>query len=385
MLRLKPSLGLAGGLLILALLLAACDGDDKKSSVPPLATATAVPAGFEPTATYHTVGGTPAGPSGLTSTPYLLPSEPLFQEAGSVARIDLATRLNVSIEQVIILEPDTALMVAAPLTCPEIEDEETTRYYLYLQVERFLYPYQFYVPDEDAGAVVEACDDVLVDDGVLFVPTPDRRGSVLEKVQADLRERGVNAESGEFEVVLPSTWTSETLDCPIGPDDPTPAPIWTEGYQIVYVVGGIRYEYHTDLNGEQIVFCAPPPAAESAEAFIARLQLIEDLEVTIVEDDPAVYQGLDAQGVRIELTLSAYRIGVFGFATPAEARLATGMIDDAGVSRIFVSGPVMIVQEENSIEVYSLLLGYAEEVRTPILERQAEEAPVEGESEETGE
>jgi hypothetical protein len=356
---------IGGALAALVLLLAACDGDDDKSPSP---TATNGPA---PTATYHTVGGVPTVPPAPPGTPYLMPSEPLFQEAGSAARIDLTTRLNISIEQIRVLEPDIALLNEVPLTCPEIEDDTITPYYVYVQYERFLYPYQFYRPAESETAVVEACDDVLTDNGVLFVPTPDARPKLLDAIRADLRERGVDSLSGTFEAVTPSTWMSANLGCPVLPGDPTPVPAEIPGFQIIYTLGTSRYEYHTDLTGEQIVYCAPPPAADSAENLIARLQNNAALKVNVVTGEVAVYNGLPAEGVLLTLTDEAFRVGVFGFATPAEAQLAAGMVNDERVSRIFVSGPVLIVQEENSLDVYSALQTLAEEVRTPILERQA--------------
>jgi hypothetical protein len=69
------------------------------------------------------------------------------------------------------------------------------------------------------------------------------------------------------------------------------------------------------------------------------------------------------------MTTRAYRVGLYDFETPAAARLAAQLIDDDRVSHIFVSGYVLIVQEENSPEVYSILLQYAEEVRAPVMER----------------
>ncbi len=72
------------------------------------------------------------------------------------------------------------------------------------------------------------------------------------------------------------------------------------------------------------------------------------------------------------MTEDAYRVGLFGFESNKAARGAAQHIDDPGVSHIFVSGNVLIVEEENSPSVYSTLLGYAEEVRTPLLETPAQ-------------
>jgi len=256
-------------------------------------------------------------------------------------------------------------------------------FYLYAQYERFLYPYQFYTPAGGSEAVVEPCQDVMEDQDMLYVPTPDTRQDLVEKVQADLQARGIDARRGTFTGIVPVAWPDEALGCRVGPDDPTPVPAYIEGYRLIYMLDGTAYEYHTDSPGERVMFCAPPPGYTTVEEFIDRLRTVPNLEAEVVEGDPARYQGLDAEGGRGELTDDAYRIGVFGFDTPQAAREAAQRIDDADVSHIFVSGQVLIVQEENNILVYSTLLQYAEEVRTPILERQnAAQTPGEEASEE---
>jgi hypothetical protein len=358
----------------LVLLLAACKGDDKKKP-------TATPSAATPQAgeTFEPLHPSPAAPL-ETPTPYLMPPESLFQEASSRAQVELATRLNLSIAEIKILDPDAALLLPLPLQCPEITAEGVNPFYLYAQYDRFLYPYQFYAPADGGEAVVEPCEDVLEDQDMLYVPTPDYRQDLVEKVKADLQARGIDAEHGTFTSIVPVTWPDEALGCRVEPDDPTPASAYIEGYRLLYVLDGTTYEYHTDTAGERVMFCAPPPANTSAEEFIDRLRAVDNLDVTVVENDPARYQGLDAEGVRVELTSDAYRIGVFAFDTPQAARDAAQKIDDADVSHIFVSGQVLIVQEENSLPVYSTLLHYAEEVRTPILERQDEAETPEAES-----
>ena len=67
-------------------------------------------------------------------------------------------------------------------------------------------------------------------------------------------------------------------------------------------------------------------------------------------------------------------MGVFAFNSPDEARAAAALIDDLDVSRIFAAGKVLIVQEENSPQVYSVLLKHAEEVRAPVIERRNADA-----------
>lgn len=348
----------------LVLLLAACKGDNKPTATPPAATP-------EAGETFEPLHPSPVA-TVVTVTPYLLPSEPLFQEASSRAQVELATRLNLSIAEITVLEPDTALLLPMPLQCPDLPEEGVNPFYLYVEHDRFLYPYQFYTPANGGELVVEPCEDVLEDQDVLYVPTPDARLDLVEKVKTDLQARGIDAEHGTFANIVPATWPDEALGCRVTPDDPTPIPAHIEGYRLTYVLDGVTYEYHTDATGDRVQFCAPPPGNTSAEEFIDRLRAIENLEVTVVEDDPARYAGLDAEGVRLELTDNAYRIGVFQFDTPQAARDAAQKIDDVDVSHIFVSGPVLIVQEENSLPVYSTLLSYAEEVRAPILERQDE-------------
>jgi hypothetical protein len=159
----------------------------------------------------------------------------------------------------------------------------------------------------------------------------------------------------------------------------------------MYVVSGVSYEYHTDKIGERVEYCEPPAGYESVDDLIAALQENEDLGVVVVEGETAAYNGPQAQGVLVVMVDEAYRVGLFGFESETAARGAAQQIDDPVVSRIFVSGNVLIVQEENSPAVYSTLLKYAVEVRTPLLEEQAEpeeseeeiSEPVEGEAVET--
>jgi hypothetical protein len=104
------------------------------------------------------------------------------------------------------------------------------------------------------------------------------------------------------------------------------------------------------------------------------------------EEEPAIYNGLDAQGTLIEMTDMGYRVGLFGFETNKAARAAAQRIDDPGVSHLLASGSVLVVMEENSPSGYSTLLNYAEEVRTPLAEEalaDTEEEPQD--SAETGE
>jgi len=146
-----------------------------------------------------------------------------------------------------------------------------------------------------------------------------------------------------------------------------------DGYLVIYVLDGTPYEYHTDTTGDRVILCEQPAGYGSIEEFIATLQAIPGLEVEVVQDETARYDGLDAEGTLVALTIKGSRVGLFGFTTPEEARAAAKQIDDLDVSHIYVAGEVLIVQEENNPQVYSTLLKYAEEVRTPILERQREE------------
>lgn len=353
--------------LTLGVLLAACGGKEKSR-----------PAQETPAALQATSEGTlePTSPSGagpdLSSAPLALPPDALFQEASDQARADLAARLDVSLTQITVVAPETALLLNTPLTCPEVADPNVILYTVYVQHGRSIYPYQFYAPSDGGEAVVEPCDDVLVDTEVLYVPTPDARASVLDRVKADLTARGIDLQRGRFQTVQAMTWTDQALGCRVAPGQ-EPAPAVIDGYLVIYVLDDTPYEYHTDTTGDRVILCEQAAGYGSVEEFIASLQAIPDLEVEVIRDEAARYDGLDAEGTLVALTIKGSRVGLFGFTTPEEARAAAKQIDDLDVSHIYVAGEVLIVQEENNPQVYSTLLKYAEEVRTPILERQREE------------
>ncbi len=376
--------------LVITLILAACGGGDKKKNEEPAPQASPLVGEWTPAPNEGPGPVTPgvASRPDPTNTPYVPPPEPVFQDAAQLALADLSARLSIAPDQIEVLESDSSLFLDEPLQCPELSDEYQDVYYVYLQYARFIYPYQAYQSAE-TGTVVQSCEDVLVDQEVLFVPTPDERASLLDNIRADLESRGVDAVNGEFRAVRPVTWTDTALGCRVGPDEEVSAAL-IDGYLIVYVVGGVSYEYHADKSGERLEYCAPPEGYETVDALIAALQADEDLEITVNEEEPATYNGLDAQGTLIQMTEDAYRVGLFGFESNKAARGAAQRIDDPGVSHILVSGNVLIVEEENSPSVYSTLLGYAEEVRTPLLETPAqseeetEEAPLE-ETTDTGE
>jgi hypothetical protein len=361
----------------LALILAACGGSKKNEKPPAPPALQASPSVGEST---PTPGEGPASTEvavqpGATDTPGAVPPEPVYQDAAQLALADLSARLSVAPDRIEVLESNSALFLDQPLQCPDLPDENQDAYYVYLQYERFIYPYQAYQP-ADADTVVQACDDVLVDQEVLFVPTPDARTSLLDTIRADLRSRGVDTANGEFRTVRPVTWTDTALGCRVGLGEEV-SPALIDGFLFVYVVGGVSYEYHADQSGERLVYCAPPEGYESVDALLAALQADEDLEVTVNGEEPATYNGLDAQGTLIELTDAGYRVGLFGFESNKVARAAAQRIDDPGVSHILVAGNVLVVMEENIPSVYSTLLDYAEEVRTPLLETpaDAEQAP----------
>ncbi|MEW6578875.1 MAG: hypothetical protein AB1435_06725 [Chloroflexota bacterium] len=362
--------GLALALLLAVTLLAACGGDEGNEDTSPPPTTTP---GVSAEVVAEDAGEVGEVASEPASTPPPLPAETLFQDATALARADLAAYLEVGLDEITVLEPDTALLMADPLSCPDIADEGVTPYTVYVQRGRFIYPYQVYEPSPGAEPVVERCDDVLVDEEVLYAPAPDVRTSVLDAVRFDLEERGIDTAGGALRTFQAITWTDETLGCPPEPQA-TPVPALIDGYLVVYAVGSLTYEYHTDATGARIVFCARGGGYESVEAFITALEADENLDVTRVEDEVATYKGLSAQGVLIELTTRGYRVGVFAFDSPDEARAAAALIDDLDVSRIFAAGKVLIVQEENSPQVYSVLLKHAEEVRAPVIERRNADA-----------
>jgi hypothetical protein len=364
--------GLTIPLLLAMMMLAACGGDKDDAPIPPTVTPGV---GAEVVAEEADETGEVAGEP--VSTPPPLPAEALFQDATALARADLAAHLGVGPEAITILEAETALLLVAPAGCPDIADEGVTPYTVYVQSGRYIYPYQVYEPSPGAEPVVERCEDVLVDEEVLHVPTADVRALVLDAVRFDLQERGADTAHSTLRTFQAITWTDEALGCPAGPDA-TPAPALIDGYLVVLAVGDLTYEYRTDATGARVVLCESGAGYESVEAFIAALEADENLDVTRVEGEVAIYGGLNAQGTLLELTTRGYRIGVFAFGSPGEARAAAAVVDDLAVSRIFVAGRVLIVQEENSPQVYSLLLRHAQEVRAPIVERRDAEATPSG-------
>ncbi len=262
-------------LIILALLLAAaltaCGGDDEPKDESPAPDASPWPAEWTPAPGEGPGPVTPevANRPDPTNTPYVPPPEPAFQNAAELARTDLSTRLSIAPDQIDVLESDSALFLDDPLECPSLPDENLDVYYVYLQVEQNIYPYQAY-EDAAAGTIVAGCADVMVDQGELIVPTPGTRESLMEQIRADLEARGVDATRGEFRVMRAVTWTDTALGCRVEPGE-TPTPALIEGYLVVYVVGGVSYEYHADQTGEQVEFCAPPEGFEKAGDLIAAL------------------------------------------------------------------------------------------------------------------
>ena len=359
-------------MIALALILAACGGNKKKEEQPAPEASPSLVGELTPSPNEGPGSVTPgvAASPASTELAYVPPPETVYQDAAQLALADLSTRLSVAPDRIEVLDSDSSLFLDQPLECPDLSDEIQDAYYVYLQHEQFIYPYQAY-QSTDVGTVVQACEDVMTDQEALFVPTPDARASLLDTIRADLESRGVDTTNGEFTTVRPVTWTDTALGCRVGPDEDV-SPALIDGYLFVYVVGGVSYEYHADQSGDRLEYCAPPEGYESVDALIAALQADEDLEVTVVEDEPATYNGLDAQGTLIEMGDEGYRVGLFSFESNEAARGAAQRIDDLGVSHILVSGNVLVVMEENSPSVYSTLLDYAEEVRTPLLETPAE-------------
>lgn len=363
-------------LLALTLLLAACGGDDddeKDDGVTPEATATpediALP--DETPTPLPTVLPPP------TTTPYLPPDEPVFEAAGQQAIVDLAAHNDVSIDELEVLEPDAELYLDRPLECPEPPDDVDV-YYVYVQHERFIYAYQVIPPAVEGDApTVQRCEDQLYDDEVLYIPDAEPTADPVEAVRADLLAQDIAPEMVEAAeiVITDMVWSNNALDCPedAGIDEPVAGEI--AGYLIMVTMNGVTYEYHTDETGAMIVYCAPPPGFDTVDELIARLVLEQEhMEVDPfpAEEEVAIYAGLPVEGTLVEFTLQGYRVGFFGFDTPEIALEAAHMIDDPVVSHIFVSGRVLVVMEENSLQVIGMLQDYAVEVRNVLAEEAAD-------------
>lgn len=357
----KIVLGRLGVIVLGLLLLAACGEDEQEPTSTPLPAAT-------PLVTEEALA---TEEPAAQSTPSLDQSSNIFQRASEIAVNDLGIRLNINASWVTVLDPETSLLLADPLLCPEVTAENTTPYYMYLQYERFIYPYQFYMPTNSLDdLVVEACEDTLVDEDVLFVPTTESRPAVITAVQADLRAKGIDPEPGEYEIVE-MIWNDTALGCALPPGEEAEADL-IDGYLISYTLDGTTYEYHTDETGERLELCEPPVGYASMEAFIFTL---EQSNILIERaDETAQYVGLTEEGQLILVGSEGLRVGVLDFETIEEARQAADQINDERVSHIFVSGYVLLVQEEASSEVYGILSSFAENVRNPTHDNQDEAA-----------
>lgn len=355
----KNNLILLGIVLLAAVLLAACGDEEQEPTSTPLPAVT-------PLLTAEVVDLATDAPD-VQNTPSLEETSNIYQRASEIATEDLGIRLNISAAEVTVLDPETSLLLADPLLCPEITAENMTPYYLYLQYERLIYPYQFYMPTSNLDElIVEACEDTLVDQEVLYVPTTAANNPALIAVQEDLRAQGIDPEPGDYDIVE-MIWNDVALGCTPAPGEEPEADL-IDGYLIRYTLDGQAYEYHTDKTGNQIELCEPPIGYASEEAFIFTLEQ-EGMEVQRT-NETAQYTGLDAEGQIILVTGDASPVGVFDFDTIDEARQAADQINDERVSHIFVSGYVLIVQEEPNPEVYGILSAYAENVRNPVLEEQ---------------
>lgn len=313
---------------------------------------------------------TEATPSLLDPLP--LPPEDLRALAGEFAVSDLAQRLDASPDAVEVLDPEQ--IVSAPdLGCPAVDDPEVALYYVYLQYEAILYPYQYYQPSEpDTEPVIEACNLSPAAADVLTPPEENPVLPVLDAVRGELGARGL-PENGTFVKVSRHDWNNDALNCPL-PVDVQPTPALISGYKVIYEANDITYEFHTDLLGEQIELCEAPIGFQTMDALLFHLESDNLLPYELTEET-VTYNGLDAEGVVIHLmTPTLRRIAAFNFETPTAARIAAEQIDDERVSKIYVAGYVLIVQEAFDPQVYGLLLGYAEEVRSPMDVRLAEGA-----------
>ncbi len=346
-------------ILVALLVLVACGGEDEKPSAPK--------ASPQPQQTDSEIV-TPA-PPGPGNTPMVLPSDATFQQAVDLAKPALAARLNISLTQITTLPADTAIWLQSQLTCSELEDPGVNIYSLYLEYEQMIYPYQYYTP-EGGEMTLNECE-ALVSSDARFTPTPDSRYSIVDTVKQDLSQRTGLAldQLGDPTKVESWTWYDTALGCGTSPTEATSVII--EGFLVVYDVQGTTYEYHTDSSGSRVEYCAPPQGAGSAEELIAAIASAETSLEIVRSEDPARYEGLDQDGIRVLFGPYEWAVGFFDFPSPDAARAAAAQITDPVVSFIFVSGNVLIVQEEFASRVYSLLAQRAVEVRSPMTEGSA--------------
>ena len=130
---------------------------------------------------------------------------------------------------------------------------------------------------------------------------------------------------------------------------------------MTYTLDDRTCRIHTDGTGERIT-CEPPMGHAANAAFIYSLRL-DDMREVEVPEETVTYDGWTPRASR-----AADRKPVpdrpVRLDTPEAARQAARLIDDERVAHIYVSGYVLIVQEENSPQVSSILLQYAERVRS---------------------
>ena len=363
------------------LLLAACGDDDDNTPAPEETPATAITTDTTPLPATQELDTAPTATDEPlpTVTPFLPAENTLFEEAASRAQVDLASLLDVSYTAIDVLEPDTQLYLEDPFLCPDVEDETSIVYYVYVQYAQFIYPYQFYELIEENDLTVERCEDRLVDEEVIFNPAPDTRANTYERVREALIQRGIDPDQGEFTTIEEMTWRDDALGCPAPEVEASQAVI--PGYLVIFEHDGLREEYHTDQGGNQVVLCSPPVGYASADSFAFALETYDD-EFEEVEDEVARYDGLDRDGKLVLLTMRGDRVGLFTYESPEAARAAVQMVQDDDVARIYVSGYVLIVQEDNNPETTAMLRQFAEEVRAPISEPVPEEEDEEADEDE---
>lgn len=226
---------------IAALLLAACGG------AVPLPEPTAEPATpTEPAAV------PPASPSPLPSTPPVIPKD--AEAAAAAARADLASRLHVAEEDILVRRVESVTWRDSSLGCPKPGQGYlqvlTPGFRIFLEVQGQTYEYH----GDTRGNIAE-CGE-----GQSPAPTEPSMGGdypMVEMAKHDLAKRlGISVD----EIVLIKSEAMTWPDACLGIHTPgvACAEVITPGYLILLSAQGNTYEYHTD-QASRALLCESGP------------------------------------------------------------------------------------------------------------------------------
>ncbi|MBZ0301569.1 MAG: hypothetical protein K8J31_17620 [Anaerolineae bacterium] len=249
---------LLGSGFALAILLTACMSSTALTPVPTLTlippTATDTPTPVTPTPTRVRLPGpadliTPT----LDANPVLIPAaaQPVLQRVLD----DLADRLSIPAEAILLLRIETAVWTSPDVGCGSESPAgtvvpETEGFRFILQAGDRTYDYH-----TDTNTTVRLCEGDTPDSGLTEELLLD-----VDPVAADMVSLAQRRLADELDLaarrirvidVMPVTWTDSSLGCP-QPGETYP-PITIEGYRIVLAAGDDEYIFHSDST--QVIAC----------------------------------------------------------------------------------------------------------------------------------